>query len=210
MIYGREVNSVSDEDMLALLLHDAAEAYCGDLAAPLRVAMLKLHVAALRGYGVDEETRKLVASPYMEIYLRVADAIRQWAGLPEGAFESATVKHVDLRMLATERELFMHKPWIPDWIDLPPPYVNEADLMPSSLLDPQLQQSFNGRAILWCPWPAQMAASNFAQALADLMPQNREEMGKTPFPWSAAPPWALAVTRPAMARPMAPPVKRKK
>lgn len=73
---------VPPEMALEALLHDAAEAYCGDVSSPLK--------AFLPEYQVIEH--------------RVDRFIRDKFGLP--AAMSAQVKHADLMMLATERRDF--------------------------------------------------------------------------------------------------------
>jgi 5'-deoxynucleotidase YfbR-like HD superfamily hydrolase len=72
------------------LLHDAAEAYTGDLIAPMK--------RALRTHSNAD------VSAYDHIEQGVERVIREWARLPElNEVEAARVKHADLRALATER-----------------------------------------------------------------------------------------------------------
>lgn len=101
---------VAPEHALAALLHDAAEAYVGDLPAPLRWTMRELAKASR------------TISYYEHIECLVSIAIERWAGLEDGAFRRAEIKEADLRMLATERDLFMFAPQPADWIPLPPPF----------------------------------------------------------------------------------------
>lgn len=67
------------EHALAALMHDATEAYCGDLLGPLKAAM----------------------PDYREIEAGLWDAIAWKYRLPDEL--PAVVKEVDLRMLATEK-----------------------------------------------------------------------------------------------------------
>lgn len=80
---------ISDEFVREFLLHDAAEAYVNDLAAPLKARL----------------------ADYQVIHNRVDACIRSKFGLPEE--HSPEVKEVDMRMLATERAQLM--PFAPEW-----------------------------------------------------------------------------------------------
>lgn len=73
---------VSPELAFEALMHDAAEAYMGDVTAPL----------------------KALLPDYRQIEKRVEHMIRKAHGLPEQ--HSKAVKHADLVMLATERRDF--------------------------------------------------------------------------------------------------------
>lgn len=74
----------------AALLHDAAEAFVGDVTAPLKRAMRELCGGR--------------PSPFDEIEDRVATAVRIRFGLPleVSAEEAAAVREADMRALATE------------------------------------------------------------------------------------------------------------
>jgi uncharacterized protein len=94
LVCNRVAQATDDRDLaLAALLHDAAEAYCGDIASPLK---------------------RMLGSVYREIEDRVARAIAEAFG-----FDSALLKHpliveADLRALATEaRDLMVAPP--KDW-----------------------------------------------------------------------------------------------
>lgn len=97
---------------LTALLHDSAEAYVGDLPAPLRWMMR------------DLAKRSHHTSHYELIEQEVSAAIEHWAGLADGAFRSPAIKQADLRMLATERDLFM-APQPAEWIPLPSPFDHQ-------------------------------------------------------------------------------------
>lgn len=73
-------NLVPPEDALVGLLHDAAEAYVGDVAKPLKV---------------------LLGSAYSDVEDRVWRVVAERFGLPVALPQS--VKDADLRMLQTER-----------------------------------------------------------------------------------------------------------
>ncbi|KAB8312264.1 HD family hydrolase [Erwinia endophytica] len=75
-------NIVPPEYALEALLHDAAEAYCNDISAPL----------------------KALLPDYREIEARIDAGIRERFGLP--LIHSVPVKYADLIMLATERRDF--------------------------------------------------------------------------------------------------------
>lgn len=88
---------------LAALLHDAHEAYVGDLSSPLKW-LFKKH--ATEAY---EEFCKIEA--------RHQQVIAEWAGLPGASvFDDPAIKHADMEMLATERrDLLGHcdREWLP-------------------------------------------------------------------------------------------------
>lgn len=91
------------EDLLALeaLVHDAAEAYTGDVSAPMKAAMRAVTYGP-QGHGSDFDRIEA------EVWRAVAVAFRVPVTL------NALVKVVDLRMLATEARSFMF-PVHPDW-----------------------------------------------------------------------------------------------
>lgn len=88
------------EDLLALeaLVHDAPEAYVGDVAAPLKAAMRAIRHPYQSPFDIIEE----------RVWTAVAAAFR----VPADA--NPLVKLVDLRLLATEARSFMY-PVHPDW-----------------------------------------------------------------------------------------------
>lgn len=83
------------------LLHDAAEAYVGDLSAPLR--------------GLPE------LAGYRTVYQRVERVILERFALAPTALQEEAVQHVDLLLLAAEREVFMTGGALPapPWPGLP-------------------------------------------------------------------------------------------
>ncbi|MEO0485291.1 MAG: metal-dependent phosphohydrolase [Pseudomonadota bacterium] len=89
---------VPPEFALEALMHDAAEAYVGDVAAPL----------------------KALLPDYRRIEARVERAIRRRFNLPLGT--SAAVKRADLEMLRAEQVLVMsnHDDWGLDHYVFPP------------------------------------------------------------------------------------------
>lgn len=96
---------------LEALLHDAQEAYVGDMPSPLK--------KMLPGYQVVEDKLEAV--------------IRKKFGLPEEF--SPGVKEVDMRMLVTEARAFGFKLWVPtDGIE---PY-DEFEILPWSWKETKL------------------------------------------------------------------------
>jgi hypothetical protein len=89
---------------LAALLHDASEAYLGDLSSPLKALM-------------PDAVRKW----WRSVVLAHDEAIAEWAGLPSpSVFHMGHVKRADLIMLAWEaRDLMGPRPR--PWIDMPEP-----------------------------------------------------------------------------------------
>lgn len=78
--WARENVTLSSDFLLAVLLHDATEAYLGDVTRPLK---------------------KLLPG-YTEIEQRLATRIEQEYDLPRGIFETADIKHIDNGILAVE------------------------------------------------------------------------------------------------------------
>lgn len=96
---------------LAALLHDAAEAYIGDVIAPMKAAMKTLRT---------NERGQESPDPFGTIEYRVTKAIREAfalpAQLPLAWIEE--IKHADLQALRIEQEQLLAPPPAP-WIDLP-------------------------------------------------------------------------------------------
>lgn len=82
---------VPREFHLHALLHDAAEAYVGDMAAPLK--------RLLRKYDPD--------APFLQVEQMVTEAIADHFGLPRDFAHCDVVKRADLQVLSIEREVFM-------------------------------------------------------------------------------------------------------
>ena len=89
-------------ERLAALLHDAHEAYTGDIISPMQAAIDRTEIRAIQA-GLQQ-------------------AIHQRFGLPASLPHNTIVaiKQADLAMLAREKDSLMAAPPRP-WIDLPPP-----------------------------------------------------------------------------------------
>lgn len=85
--------------ILDLLLHDSAEAYLPDFAAPIK------HKARWSCPGGVEGTGKTRFAG--EVERRVEFQIRKALNLPEFAYDTDLIKEIDLRMLATEKRDLM-------------------------------------------------------------------------------------------------------
>lgn len=89
---------------LAGLLHDAAEAYVGDVSAPLKYAMRSI-----------ADDNGLNRSAYDVLEARVHDAVARAFGIDVHDMEHPEVKLADVRMLVTEKRDLMvgpdPKPW---------------------------------------------------------------------------------------------------
>lgn len=88
---------------LAALLHDAPEAYIGDLTSPMKEASPEL------------------AQAFDRIEQRIASVIAGRFGLQLDDFTHPSIKEADLRMLATEKRDVMSRS-VRAWKPLPPPY----------------------------------------------------------------------------------------
>lgn len=187
--------------IVAALLHDAAEAVCQDLPAPMRRAIV-LATRCDCGYGTTSD-------PYEEVLRDVEIAIAAWADIDPNLFSCPTVRNADLRMLATERELFVARPWIKEWSDLPDPYVRVADLQapPDIRIASSLAQPLddgaprnvlaNASALRWMPLPPFQAAGQFMARLSELRPDlvENDPAARRPMPWTSWPKWADDVAR---------------
>lgn len=94
---------------LAGLLHDAHEAYLGDLLTPLKAAL-----AEAGGDQVVETWRQLVEVTDQAIHAAAGIA------LPSGG-DALVIRHHDLRALATERRDLLAECEAPWTVQLPPP-----------------------------------------------------------------------------------------
>ncbi len=86
---------------LAALLHDAAEAYVGDVSAPLKAAMRT--VERCRGIYVPR-------TAYGEIEERVQAAVQRALGRPHALEVDDVVKRADLMLLAAESTVLLGPP----------------------------------------------------------------------------------------------------
>lgn len=112
---------------LPALLHDAAEAYLCDVAAPI-----KRYIGSLEG---PDETPGLVVVPFSKLEDRVLDAIFKGLGLSalRSVAESEEVKRADLAVLASEvRDLMGPPP--EDWGLTVPPH-SDYKIVPQSMDD---------------------------------------------------------------------------
>jgi hypothetical protein len=122
--------------LLAALLHDAPEAYTGDMIAPMK--------AALRSPQAPW-TGAVSIYPLKTIDGFLQSAIHQAFALPNPLPEEwlAAIKHADLQALHIELQQLMAPPPAP-WVDLPDT-PNPPKLIP--LLAPAAQQEFISYAL---------------------------------------------------------------
>lgn len=124
------------------LIHDAHEAYVGDVSAPLKSVMR----AALEP----------CLDPYTTVVNRVEVAVRAKLGLEPLADLDPEIKRVDLGMLAIEREQIM-RPVDWPWIDVPrvartelrcdaPTWAEGRFLMEACYLAPTVELADEARA----------------------------------------------------------------
>ena len=99
---GRGKNPPSREVFQCAFLHDAAEAYIGDIATPFKL---------------------LILAPLNHIELSIEEAIQEYFHIPDISIEGwALVKQVDRKMLDIERKALMKPPperWEIDRISVP-------------------------------------------------------------------------------------------
>lgn len=106
-------NATRDKEAAAaFLLHDAHEAYLGDIATPIVAAMIDRAAAT---YGPDTGAR--IGETIRLIKIKLDEAIYKAAGIERARFaHHAIIKVYDIRMLATERaHLLVRSPqaWAP-------------------------------------------------------------------------------------------------
>lgn len=96
---------------LAGLLHDAPEAYLGDLPTPVQ-----RHI-----FGPCDGARASLPSPWESAHAVLAEAIHAMAGLTVTGEMRAVVKHMDTMALRTEWRDLMTGPEPANFAALPPP-----------------------------------------------------------------------------------------
>lgn len=165
---------VPPQDALHALLHDAAEAYLGDLTGPLKRLLVSYHqtllvsAAEVAGMGLADFTEQLdIRLPmnwtvpctrdamtlhgrhpfYHQLEQHLLDLIGERFGLTRLAQLPESVKAIDLRLLATERRDFMpddDEPWV---------LLEGVEPLPATLE----------------PWTAERAEQRFLERLSELM-----------------------------------------
>lgn len=132
-----EARSAPPALCLAGLLHDAHEAYLGDIVSPLKMA----GEALLAGTAGAQALRALQRSH--------DEAIAAWAGIGADTFETPEVDFADRSLLATERRDLLAPPPAP-WCELPPPFAWE--IVPRN--PDEARQEFHDRLRLYRGWRA--------------------------------------------------------
>lgn len=92
---------------LEFLLHDAHEAYIGDITSPVKAALAKTVAAIFSGvYISDKATASAFKTALEALETPIISAIRSAAGLrgPLSDADQQAIKIMDLRCLATERQ----------------------------------------------------------------------------------------------------------
>ena len=146
----------------AFLLHDAHEAYMGDIATPITAALVywagRMATSEIQFIGLGENARRTGAERALSnainaMKARLDEAIYTAAGIPYPLSEEthAAIKQMDIRMLATERRHLLGASRLP-W----PQAVEEAK--PIRLI---------GKFTIW-PWPD--AADEYIQRLEHYTP----------------------------------------
>lgn len=116
-----------DVVLLGALLHDAPEAYIGDVSTPLK--------RALRGEGQLSE--------YDAIEERITRTIRDRFGLVWTDWALSIVKRADLIALATEHAALFDGPTPRSWgFDLPQPWPYKIEPWPPTMAQVQFLQAF--------------------------------------------------------------------
>lgn len=122
------------------LLHDAHEAYIGDIPQPVK-NLLNLAL----GMGAEW-------TPLYDLWTGLDATIHERAGLawPIGANTRAAIRHADLRALATERRdlLADARPGTPEWDDLPEPARAAIKPWPWAKAEEKFLETYDELAIL--------------------------------------------------------------
>lgn len=118
-----------DVVLLAALLHDAPEAYIGDVSTPLK--------RALRGEGTISE--------YDVIEARIAAAVaRRFGRLDAVAGFAELIKHADMIALATEHAELFDGPTPRPWgLELPQPWPYKIEPWTPAMAQVQFLQAFS-------------------------------------------------------------------
>ena len=137
------------KESMALLLHDASEAYLNDVISPLK--------RRLREGGRP--------SRYDVLEKKCQEAIAKTFGLPEDAFGTEQVKHYDMRMLMTE------------YRDLIPP-LRDPESLPIDITDwaKHMVEPFERKIE---PMDSDYAESMFLTKFLELAKLMKEKQGKT-------------------------------
>lgn len=113
-VWRRAIELGADErTRRAALLHDAHEAFVGDLSSPLK--------AALRAIRLDVDSLDPLISAFDEIDRRASAAIGIRFGFPAGSFDAALVHRADADVTHAEAVHFFGTVWptpaapIPSW-----------------------------------------------------------------------------------------------
>lgn len=136
---------------LAFLLHDAHEAYCGDFATPVVVALDRIAAE-----GASGRTRRLVGNAVAIMKGRLDRAIHSRLGLPFPPPRETLdlVKAMDVRMLRAERDNL-----------LPPSPLPWHDVVETAAPIPSIER-------ILC-WPAEDAAREWLDRLTRWHPEGK-------------------------------------
>lgn len=144
MLVSKLVADLGPQAAMYGLLHDAHEAYCGDVSTPMKGAIADV---------VGAPVRATAAHPVDRIAGALDRAIAQHVGIPMPipARVAERVAHADLRALATERrDLLRDDPsFTPSWgRDLPAPMRSAIKPLPWPKAEERFLAAFDDLAIL--------------------------------------------------------------